>query len=270
MAYLLTYKLSQDHIELFFSAVRSKGGCNNNPTARQFEAIYKGLLLHFSIKGSKHANVMSLDNISILGCTYVNTLTKSNCGELMEENDDYLKYTNETKNIIQSTIQSWKLTPYVCDIVAYISGFVVKTLKKCVVCLECVKIMECDEVISLLQQRKQYGNLTKASRFVINLCQEAEWCVRVVKNSRNILSHKIGINHFIVTSTIKNLDRCIYNVFEQHQLDDDLWSNHSTLLVKLILRKYVTLRLHHESNLVSEVSKRIRSNLTKTILFKNQ
>jgi len=33
MKYLLTYKFSQDHIELFFGAVRSTGGFNNNPTA---------------------------------------------------------------------------------------------------------------------------------------------------------------------------------------------------------------------------------------------
>lgn len=34
--YLLTYKLSQDHLELFFSAVRARGGYNNNPNVRQF------------------------------------------------------------------------------------------------------------------------------------------------------------------------------------------------------------------------------------------
>ena len=41
LKYLLTYKLSQDHLELFFSAVRSKKrgrGGNNNPTVFQFKA----------------------------------------------------------------------------------------------------------------------------------------------------------------------------------------------------------------------------------------
>ena len=32
--YLLTYKFSQDHLELFFGAIRSAGGFNNNPTAQ--------------------------------------------------------------------------------------------------------------------------------------------------------------------------------------------------------------------------------------------
>ena len=49
LQYLLTYKFSQDHLELFFGAMRSAGGCNDNPTVQQFIAYYKRLLLHSSI-----------------------------------------------------------------------------------------------------------------------------------------------------------------------------------------------------------------------------
>lgn len=38
MSYLLTYKLSQDHLETFFSSIRRMGGFNNNPTCRQFRS----------------------------------------------------------------------------------------------------------------------------------------------------------------------------------------------------------------------------------------
>ena len=33
--FLLAYKMSQDHLELFFCAVRASGGFNNNPTTKQ-------------------------------------------------------------------------------------------------------------------------------------------------------------------------------------------------------------------------------------------
>lgn len=46
MSYLLTYKLSQDHLETFFSSVRSQGGFDNNPSARRFKSAYKKLLTH--------------------------------------------------------------------------------------------------------------------------------------------------------------------------------------------------------------------------------
>ena len=37
LKYLLTYKFSQDHIELLFSCIRSCGGFNNNPNALQLK-----------------------------------------------------------------------------------------------------------------------------------------------------------------------------------------------------------------------------------------
>ena len=53
LKYLLAYKFSQDHLELFFAAVRSCGGFNNNPTVQQFTSSYKRLLMRSSIKGGK-------------------------------------------------------------------------------------------------------------------------------------------------------------------------------------------------------------------------
>lgn len=52
MSYLLTYKLLQGHLELFFSAVRSRG-YNNNPTCMQFITVFKKLLTYAQVGGSK-------------------------------------------------------------------------------------------------------------------------------------------------------------------------------------------------------------------------
>ena len=53
LKYLLTYKLGQDHLELLFAAIRPYGGFKNFPTARQFTAAYKHLLLHSSAQMAK-------------------------------------------------------------------------------------------------------------------------------------------------------------------------------------------------------------------------
>lgn len=66
--YLLTYKVSQDHIELFFNAVRARGGWCVNPTPRHFSAAYKKLLAHHQIKTSV-GNVVAMDNTEILFAT---------------------------------------------------------------------------------------------------------------------------------------------------------------------------------------------------------
>ena len=51
LKFLLLYKFSQDHLELFFGGVRAAGGSNNNPTAQQFIGIYKRMLMRSSIAG---------------------------------------------------------------------------------------------------------------------------------------------------------------------------------------------------------------------------
>lgn len=66
LTFLLTYKLSQDHIELFFGQIRSMGGANNNPTVRQFSAAYKKLLVHNDIMDVVKGNCLTLKSVPIL------------------------------------------------------------------------------------------------------------------------------------------------------------------------------------------------------------
>ena len=63
--YLLTYKCSQDHLELFFGAIRSSGGFNNNPTSQLLIAAYKRLFLRSSIASGK-GNCPKLEEVDIL------------------------------------------------------------------------------------------------------------------------------------------------------------------------------------------------------------
>lgn len=62
--YMLTYKMSQDHLEVFFCAIRCRGGHNNNPSAVQFKAAYKRLLMHAAVKGT-NGNCIELEQVPI-------------------------------------------------------------------------------------------------------------------------------------------------------------------------------------------------------------
>ena len=59
--YLLTYKLSQDHLEMFFSCVRARVGFNINPNALQFKHAFRNMLFHNAITSSDKANVMMFE-----------------------------------------------------------------------------------------------------------------------------------------------------------------------------------------------------------------
>jgi hypothetical protein len=56
--YVCTFKVSQDHLEMFFSRVRRRGGWNNNPNCLQFKWAIRAILLRNCIKPSKNANVV--------------------------------------------------------------------------------------------------------------------------------------------------------------------------------------------------------------------
>lgn len=69
MQYLSTYRNSQDHIELFFGAIRMHGGYNDNPNARQLKGIYRKLLCHMELKSAGSGNCVPLESISVLTCS---------------------------------------------------------------------------------------------------------------------------------------------------------------------------------------------------------
>lgn len=91
--YLLTYKVSQDHIELFFNAVRARGGWCVNPTPRHFSAAYKKLLAHHQIKTSV-GNVVAMDNTEILFVTRTKTQRYS---DTLADPGDTLNITYQRK-----------------------------------------------------------------------------------------------------------------------------------------------------------------------------
>jgi hypothetical protein len=62
--YLLTYKYSQDHLELLFSCIRSRGGWNNNPNGLQMK--YALRKMQNAITASKNANC-----IDFTGCSNI-------------------------------------------------------------------------------------------------------------------------------------------------------------------------------------------------------
>ncbi|KAK0169756.1 hypothetical protein PV328_010398 [Microctonus aethiopoides] len=57
--------LSQDYLEIFFSAIACRGGFNNNPNAFQFRSAYKRLLIRHELREFENGNCL-FDGIDIL------------------------------------------------------------------------------------------------------------------------------------------------------------------------------------------------------------
>ncbi|GBN24835.1 hypothetical protein AVEN_265143-1, partial [Araneus ventricosus] len=134
--------------------IRSRGGYNNNPSAKQFKAAYKQLLVRHEIASSENANCISLSKINILsvgsqGKSKNNFVQNINHDDDRRLSDDLQIIDNSeavTSDHAYSKVPSSKiLSEYVEDVVAYISGFVQRKLISAVKCEECCDALIYDE-----------------------------------------------------------------------------------------------------------------------------
>lgn len=274
--YLCTYKMSQDHIELFFSAVRSKGGFNNNPTAAQFQAAYKRLLIHGELKNIETGNCSVLDDLNILTCNKPVTKINETRNRLLYI--DHMEDTDmEGTSIVEvpeghDYIGQSELTQFSREIVTYIAGFVVTKLTKLIKCDDCQLVLLSEDKFTGLIAHKDRGGLHYPSRDVISLC---EWSEKILRTSVKIkgtsfLASKKAVAHVVKAVLKKNLGSKIFQSLNDHTKDQNPMDNHLVLLIKAVVLKYLDVRIYHLLKSISQKDDRVRNFHTKLILFKGQ
>ena len=145
LKFLLTYKMSQDHLELFYAAVRSSGGCSNNPTSSQFISIYKQLLMGHQIEGG-HGNCIVQDTTSILNavedrCSIHEVQTGTSDVALARRYDLELRMPSEQDHDYADVPNVSELSEYKEAAISYIAGYVVKMVVKMISCPKCVSAL---------------------------------------------------------------------------------------------------------------------------------
>ncbi|KAL3183923.1 hypothetical protein MRX96_006247 [Rhipicephalus microplus] len=125
LQYLLTHKMSQDHLETFFGCVRGKGGYNNNPTACQFTAAYKRLLIRTEVASSEAENC-SRDIVTVLCPSSDVSLVESPTSLASLRRSSLLQPPDDDNDCTQRVDFPTSLSPVVGAIVPYIAGFVAR------------------------------------------------------------------------------------------------------------------------------------------------
>lgn len=287
MNYLLTYKLSQDHLELFFCAIRSRGGWNNNPTVGQFKAAYKRLLVHHEVEQIK-GNCSVQDETSILfvgsGHKTLGTFQPSALDVGLSRRLDIAMPQPEQVDHDYADVPDIRtLSLYVDNVVVYIAGYVVRMMKRHVTCPECLDGLSArddphPDVNMRLLQRKNRGGLQIPCNSIVVICKSAECCIRRLEAaniSRGGLSHEKGLGSVVVSAVLCNVANSGVTIFpglQQHMFDSEPTDNHVVRLMRLAVCCYVKIRMSHQASKVTEqaLGQRIRSRLSHSILFQNQ
>lgn len=146
----MSYKLSQDRLEILFSCFRAIGGYNNNPNCIQFSSSYKRLLHHNEVKSSAQANCVPIDSTSILTVSLVKKVS-TECNNIEANQELDLIDIDLPLKVINSSLN---------HVVLYIAGFVEKRILEKLTCETCFTLLnECDEAKSDFIKRKSLGFL---------------------------------------------------------------------------------------------------------------
>lgn len=273
--YICFYKLSQDHIELFFGTIRSHGGHNDNPTARQFRSAYRKLLINAKIKDGSLGNCIPLDEIDILNCSSATNTIKDPVDIINESNAILYKdiisqpQTHHIKDhdyIIVSD-QNITMSNYIKEVVIYISGFICHILSskiKCDICCNALFGDKKDFMTSLINVRDK-GGLSYPSDDVILIALQTEKFMKSYSSDTKPLNKML-----IVTKTLSYF--CNNHVFDSiynHNSDNGPFSNHIILLMKSIINSYFDIKTYYSCRKLNETDS-MRSWYNKMTLFRGQ
>jgi len=260
--YLLTYKLSQDHLELYFGSIRRMGGWNNNPSARQFAYAYRALLSRASVSGSNAANIVSQDETDLLHLSP--DASKVDQFEPLQFTTDH-DYCHIAH-----------LSLFVTNVLEYIAGWVVRRLSPEIACSECLSALvvtanDSGHTDSLLVI-KNNGGLVKPSAGVIAVVTHVEKVLRESVNFHKVVKDDLW-GRELETKVLHRLPNDVFQGLNEHFTNSQYGiDNHYSDLVRNICRIFLKLRRFHVVNITNQQLKGrcVRQALTKTILFKNQ
>ena len=251
----LTYKMSHDHLELFFSAVRACGGRNNNPTTRQFVAAYKQLLMRHNIEGG-HGNCTPQDDTEILNSVQdqheINSVpTGISDVAIARRYDLELRQPAADDHDYCDVSNAMELSEYKEAAISYIAGYVVKMVEKKIHCPQCLAalITSKENIPDLFVTWKTNGGLKLPSLGLIKICEETEKCVmRMLNVNGGGLPHSAGLSSAIATTVLSVcVESNVFSELDQHMFDSTPGNNHVFKLIKCCCQSYVTIRMHHLS-----------------------
>lgn len=167
LTYLPLHKISQHHIEIFFSVIRSHGGYSDNPSARQFEAIYKKLLVYTELnRNERGTNCIPLEKILILNCTSAIEKINSTSRDKHTVTSCTDNSAEESDIIFDIETQIY-LSPFGEKVGEYIAGYVVLSIIKKIKCTTCIKGLCGQPNEKNLIYQKSRGGLMYASKEVV-------------------------------------------------------------------------------------------------------
>lgn len=236
-----TFRFSQDHLELLFGSIRQMFGCNDNPSAKQFESAWRRLLGQHQITASDHANCENNDTqyLTVLNTSSRKKSPKSNVLLSEEENDNAINNVN-----IQDELEDLDLilsdTVPVGDIEYHAIAFLASVLQQNIVEGRWYSPLKCDKCLLAFQEDEliddPFVNLKTRTK---KLNAPAKSTMEICMLTRTLMEkHEIKPGSFnIVLSEALQVLEC-KNIFSNSDFDNHSETGHKRALITMIIRMY--------------------------------
>jgi hypothetical protein len=283
--YLLTYKLSQDHLEMFFGCIRRINGCNNNPTCRIFKSSYKRLVVKNEIKCSENANAIDIADIKIFHVASSkklseeqNFLSMLGVTNLIDVSELFKHDFMNSGDMLDSHIfnehnysSGWATEELLeASVIEYIAGWVVKRISPLIKCEECIIALHGDEgdknSYALIDSRSR-GGLKVPSKDVVKICKMTNqfFLANVSSNLNFLLKKQIPLQ-----MAIQAKDLGLFKSLNDHVQDLSPLNSHLNDLVKIITYFYLKVRVCARVSQENSEKVSVRQKLSRTVIFSHQ
>lgn len=280
-SYILTYKFSQDHLELLFGQIRQRLGSNNNPNVVQFKTAIKQILLKNFIKCKSNGNCNTFDDditggiLDFKWSKKVVDVYEDNFSQ--NQDDEELINRMSLLNNVSTDMKEAKE-----NIIYYILGYIIKQIIKILDCESCKQCLFKDvtdhdycnvQLYTQFTEFKNNGGLISGSESAYKIIREAE-------------NYLIIFTSNLKTLNVQNLEtKILYNCINKFSLNTSIFPSlncpnitilekpHKITLITILVKKFLSIRLKSygkmfSCNYLNPDSKRHK--LNKIVLFSHQ
>lgn len=283
--HVMTFRFSQDHLELLFACIRQMFGCNDNPSAKQLESAWRRLLGNHQITASESANCQSnsVEFLTVLNSSSRKETNFKSKGDQEEDDISRCENNDNTDDMTERGIDEEELEDlhsFIRDsitsdnlekhMVAYTASVIQNNIIEGkwyfrLKCEKCLNVFAEDEFIvdELLELKMKTKRLRPLSKSTFNVCMATE---KLMER----FNYEPAKYSKLPEECLQLLDYDELFSFSTFNGHSD--TNHKNSLITLIIKMYIKKRQEYifKCKTLAAHDVLLRSKYTKLIHFKGQ